>query len=428
MSAEGERLREAIARHRAGDHAAAEGAYRAHLRQFPGDPSALHFLGLLRNHQGRNSESIPLMLAALEADPGYVDAWSNLAIAYYQERDLVRSEKCSRKAIELSPDFANAWVNLALTLRALGSLEEALSALGRALELNPRQRNAALYYGQLLYRLDRIPQALEFYRGRLESSPDDPIALHMLAACGGSGCPARASDAYVRTTFDDFAESFDRSLELLQYRAPQLLQEAVMAPGVLPRTVDLEVLDLGCGTGLCGPLLRPSARALVGVDLSPRMLSLSAARGVYDQLNCAELTEWLAACGRTFDLAMAADVYATSVRSNALFPGSARSLRLRAAFAARWRQLRKVSQSSRSYCGRMGGINTSSPISRARSPGRGWNRFECRGAFYGMSAGHRWWGIWWSRGVDSCRRAIADRVSHGLIEGAAMSSPTIISP
>ena len=308
MSAEGERLREAIARHRAGDHAAAEGAYRAHLRQFPDDPSALHFLGLLRNHQGRNSEGIPLMLAALEADPGYVDAWSNLAIAYYQERDLVRSEKCSRKAIELSPDFANAWVNLALTLRALDSLEEALFALGRALELNPRQRNAALYYGQLLYRLDRIPQALEFYRGRLESSPDDPIALHMLAACGGSGCPARASDAYVRTTFDDFAESFDRSLELLQYRAPQLLHEALMAPGVLPRTVDLEVLDLGCGTGLCGPLLRPCARALVGVDLSPKMLSLSAARGVYDQLNCAELTEWLAACGRTFDLAMAADV------------------------------------------------------------------------------------------------------------------------
>jgi predicted TPR repeat methyltransferase len=308
VSAVDERLREAIAKHRAGDHAAAEGAYRAHLLQFPGDASALHFLGLLRNHQGRNSEGIPLMLAALEADPGYVDAWSNLAIAYYQERDLVRSEKCSRKAIELSPDFANAWVNLALTLRARDSLEEALFALGRALELNPRQRSAALYYGQLLYRLDRIPQALEFYRGWLESSPDDPIAQHMLAACGGGGCPSRASDAYVRSTFDDFAESFDRSLELLQYRAPQLLHEAVMAADVLPRTADLEVLDLGCGTGLCGPLLRPIARVLVGVDLSPKMLSLSAARGVYDQLNCAELTEWLAACGRTFDLAMAADV------------------------------------------------------------------------------------------------------------------------
>jgi predicted TPR repeat methyltransferase len=308
VSTAGERLQEAIARHRAGDHAAAEGGYRAHLREFPGDASALHFLGLLRNQQGRGKEGISLMLAALEADPGYVDAWSNLGIAYYEERDLERAEKCCRKAIELSPGFANAWANLALTLRAKDSLEEALFALGRALELNPRQHNAALYYGQLLYRLDRLPQAVEFYRNWLDRSPDDPIAQHMLAASGGTGCPSRASDAYVRSTFDDFAESFDQSLQLLQYRAPQLLHDAVTSADVLPRTEDLDVLDLGCGTGLCGPLLRPIARRLVGVDLSPQMISRAAARGVYDQLNCAELTEWLAACDRTFELAVAADV------------------------------------------------------------------------------------------------------------------------
>ena len=308
MSTAGGRLQEAITRHQAGDYDAAEGGYRAHLRQFPGDPSALHFLGLLRNHQGRNSEGIPLMLAALEADPGYVDAWSNLGIAYYEVRDLERAEKCCRKAIELSPGFANAWVNLALALRARDSLEEALSALGRALELNPGHRGATLNYGQLLYRLDRLPQALEFYRAWLDRSPDEPIARHMLAALGGAGCPSRASDAYVRSIFDDFAESFDHSLQQLQYRAPQLLHDALTAQDALPRATDLQVLDLGCGTGLCGPLLRPMARQLAGVDLSPKMLSQAAARGVYDQLNCAELTEWLAACGRTFHLVMAADV------------------------------------------------------------------------------------------------------------------------
>jgi predicted TPR repeat methyltransferase len=304
-----ERLRETIARHRAGDHAAAEGGYREHLRQYPDDASALHFLGLLRNQQGRNNESITLMLAALEADPAYVDAWSNLGIVYYEERDLGRAEKCCRKAIALAPGFANAWANLALTLRAKDLLEEALHALGRALELNPRMRSAALTYGQLLYRLDRVPQALEFYRGWLAQTPDDPIPQHMLAASGGAGCPTRASASYVRSVFDDFAESFDRSLQLLQYQAPQLLFEAVTASGaeVLPRSGALDILDLGCGTGLCGPLLRPIARHLVGVDLSPKMLSLAAARGLYDQLNCAELTEWLASC-RTFDLVVAADV------------------------------------------------------------------------------------------------------------------------
>ena len=301
-------LQDAIAKHRAGDHAAAESGYREHLLQFPGDPSALHFLGLLRSHQGRNSEGIPLMLAALEADSGYVDAWSNLGIAYYEERDLARAEKCCRKAIELSPNFANAWANLALTLRARDSPEEALHALGRALELNPQMRNAALSYGQVLYRLDRLPQALEFYRNWLANCPDDPIPQHMLAALGGAVCPPRASDAYVRSTFDDFAESFERSLQGLQYQAPQLLYAAVMGSGALARKEALEVLDIGCGTGLCAPLLRPAARRLVGVDLSPKMLSQAAARGLYDQLNCAELTDWLGTCSMTFDLAMATDV------------------------------------------------------------------------------------------------------------------------
>ena len=305
MTTAQERLWETIARHRAGDHAAAEDGYREHLREFPDDASALHFLGLLRNQQGRNNESIALLLAALGADPHYVDAWSNLGIVYHEERDLERAEKCCRKAIELAPDFANAWASLARTLRAKGSLEDALHALGRALELDPSMRSAALSYGHLLYRLDRLPQALEFYRNWLAQSPEDPIPQHMLAATGGAGCPTRASDSYVRTVFDDFAESFDRSLQLLRYQAPRLLYDAVS--GALPRSGTLDVLDLGCGTGLCGSLLRPIARHLVGVDLSPKMLSLAAARGLYDQLNCAELTEWLAT-SRTFDLVMAADV------------------------------------------------------------------------------------------------------------------------
>jgi predicted TPR repeat methyltransferase len=50
------------------------------------------------------------------------------------------------------------------------------------------------------------------------------------------------------------------------------------------------------------------SRRLVGLDLSPNMLSKAAVRAVYDQLNCAELTGWLADCGQRFDLAVAADV------------------------------------------------------------------------------------------------------------------------
>lgn len=307
MSAAERRLREAIAKHRAGDHTAAESGYRQHLKEYPNDPSALHFLGLLRTHQGRNEEAVKLIVAALEIDPEYVDAWSNLSVAYLKERDFERSEFCARKAIAIAPQFANAWANLGMTLRARNACEEALVAWGRALDLQPGMRNIAISYGHLLYRLDRLPEALEFY-GRWQASvPDDPIPQHMLAAMGGAERPMRASDGYVRATFDDFAESFDRNLEELGYRAPQLLFDAVMQSGALAQN-SLDVLDIGCGTGLCGPLLRPIARRLVGVDLSPNMLSKAAARAVYDQLNCAELTYWLAECRQQFGLAVAADV------------------------------------------------------------------------------------------------------------------------
>jgi predicted TPR repeat methyltransferase len=308
MSAAEQRLREVIAKHRAGDHAAAESGYRQHLKEFPNDPSALHFLGLLRTHQGRNEEAVKLMVAALEIDPEYVDAWSNLSVAYLKERDFERSEFCARKAIEISPQFANAWASLGMTLRARNASEEALVAWGRALELQPGMRNIAISYGHLLYRLDRLPEALEFYARWQASDPDDPIPQHMLAAVGGAERPMRASDGYVRATFDDFAESFDRNLEELGYRAPQLLFDAVMQSAALQPQHSLDVLDIGCGTGLCGPLLRPIARRLVGVDLSPNMLSKAAMRAVYDQLNCAELTQWLAECGQQFGLVVAADV------------------------------------------------------------------------------------------------------------------------
>jgi predicted TPR repeat methyltransferase len=299
-------LRESIAQHRAGEHAAAEAGYRRYLADHPRSASALHFLGLLRSHQGRNAEAIPLMVQALELDPEYVDAWSNLGIAYYQERDLERAEKCHRRALALNPQFVNAWSNLGMTLRARDAHEEAVEAWQRALALSPHLRSVAIPLGQLLYRLDRLEEALALYRRWHEAAPDDPIPVHMLAALGGEGRPERASDGYIRSTFDDFADSFDQSLERLRYRAPELLCEALSRAAAGRQR--LAAVDLGCGTGLCGPLLRPLAGRLIGVDLSPKMLAKAAARGAYDQLNCAELTQWLAGCGERFDAAVAADV------------------------------------------------------------------------------------------------------------------------
>ena len=117
---------------------------------------------------------------------------------------------------------------------------------------------------------------------------------------------ARASDAFVEKTFDSFAASFDAKLASLGYRAPALVAEMLAHAG-LEASRSLDVLDAGCGTGLCGPLVAPYARRLVGVDLSEAMLARARARGVYDELVRGELTAYLRDTPASFDVIVSAD-------------------------------------------------------------------------------------------------------------------------
>ena len=68
-----------------------------------------------------------------------------------------------------------------------------------------------------------------------------------------------------------------------------------------------EVLDAGCGTGLCAPFIAPFARRLTGVDLSAGMLAIAREKRLYDELVQAELTEFLESRVEDFDLIVSAD-------------------------------------------------------------------------------------------------------------------------
>ncbi len=94
-------------------------------------------------------------------------------------------------------------------------------------------------------------------------------------------------------------------------------------------TGTLAVLDAGCGTGLCGRLLKPWARLLAGCDLSEGMLRLAHARRIYDTLHQAELVHYLDTQPPAFDVVVAADTLcyfgelgdAMAAASRALRPG-----------------------------------------------------------------------------------------------------------
>jgi predicted TPR repeat methyltransferase len=148
----------------------------------------------------------------------------------------------------------------------------------------------------------------------------------MLAACTGRDVPARASNGFVERTFDSFAASFEAKLQRLSYRAPALVA-AMLEDSHLEPLKCLDVLDAGCGTGLCGPLVAPYARHLIGVDLSEGMLVHAKEKNVYLALVKAELTDYLRDNCEAFDLIVAADTLVYFGDLESVLVAAARALR-----------------------------------------------------------------------------------------------------
>jgi predicted TPR repeat methyltransferase len=331
----------AVKLHRAGGFDDAEKLYQRILDVAPANADALHFKGVLEHQRGRSEQALDLIRRSIELNgtvpdwhnnfgnvlletgrvdaaaeayeqaarlgPDRADIHNNLGVLRREQRRPEESEAAYRRAIELDPRYADAHTNLGSLLNGIGRSEEALACYCQALLLKPRHVLARQLLGMAYYTLGRIDDAVQVYRNWLEDEPDSPEALHHLAACSGDGVPKRAANAYVEKVFDGFADSFDAKLAHLHYRAPELIGQTV---GMLlgePRRA-LAVLDAGCGTGLCGPLLAPYAQRLEGVDLSERMLARARPRQMYDALTKAELTAFIeGAAPASYDLIVSAD-------------------------------------------------------------------------------------------------------------------------
>lgn len=126
-----------------------------------------------------------------------------------------------------------------------------------------------------------------------------------LAAHGAA--PAQTDTVYVAALFEDYARRFEGELvETLGYDGPDRLM-TMLVPALAGSVVDT-ALDLGCGTGLMGLRLRAHATRLEGIDLAAAMVAEAGRKQVYDQLQQAELSAFLAAHPGGVDLVTAADV------------------------------------------------------------------------------------------------------------------------
>jgi predicted TPR repeat methyltransferase len=298
-------LARAIAAHQAGRLDDAQAGYEQALREQPDDPDALHFLGLLYFHREDNDKAIELIERSLVQAPDNPHAWNNLGNILQLWNRPGEAQGAYRRVTELAPAMPEPWYNLAVLLRDDGKFDEAVQHFRESIRRQPAFSRAYESLGMLHYRLGQIPNAAEVYRMWAEREPDSPVARHMAAATSGLNVPERADDRYIARLFDKHANHFDSNLQQLGYRAPELVTSTLAQHVAASGSAD--ILDAGCGTGLCGPLLQPLRRRLVGVDLSARMLDHARERGGYDELVVGELCEFMRSHAAQFDAVVSAD-------------------------------------------------------------------------------------------------------------------------
>ncbi|MDB5958342.1 tetratricopeptide repeat protein [Ramlibacter sp.] len=265
------------------------------------------FLEGVGHYEAGRLEQAELKFAgALALAPGRPSVLTNLGAVRLKLGRLEDALAVLEEAIAREPANAEALGHCGTALAELGRTSEALAHFDRALAIDANPAALWTLRGSALMELGRREEAAASYREALARGGDAELLQYYLAGLQGSAAPPRPPRHYVERLFDGYADGFDQHLvQGLRYDAPAVLMRRVAQQG---RSF-AQALDLGCGTGLCGPLLRPIADRVIGVDLSAQMLEKAAAQRVYDALRQADVVEFLAASGETYDLVVAADVF-----------------------------------------------------------------------------------------------------------------------
>ncbi|UEP48358.1 tetratricopeptide repeat protein [Burkholderia ambifaria] len=207
-------LQEALAHHQAGRLGEAKTLYDAILHAQPGQPDAMHFLGLLAcqlkqydaglalmerslaarpdasyfnnlgnmlRECGRLDDAIAHYRRAVALRPDYPEAHNNLGNALRDARDPAEAMQSCSRAIELRPGYAEAYNNLGNVLQDLGELDAAAASYGKAIAFHPAYAEAHSNLGNVLRAQDRHADAIVHYRRAIELNPALRVAHRGLA-------------------------------------------------------------------------------------------------------------------------------------------------------------------------------------------------------------------------------------------------------
>lgn len=253
----------------------------------------------------RAKEILDKAMLALPTSKGFI---IERARFYFVDKDFTTAICLLQKALHLSPNDVVIHMNIAAALINLDRNEEAIHHFEQAARIEPDNVDRHQDLGNMYVKLNRKLEALPSYKEILRIEPNHPVK-HLVAAFLGD-TTSTAPAEYIALLFDAYAEKFDFNLtKELHYNTPSVLLSRIQFYANLSGQ-QLDVLDLGCGTGLFGKVISPFARQIVGVDLSAKMLEKAASLNIYHRLECKDLLAMMRnEPDASYDLISATDVF-----------------------------------------------------------------------------------------------------------------------
>ncbi len=217
----------------------------------------------------------------------------DIGIFFQQNNMPLKAEMFYRHSLSLDNSQAAIHFNLGVIYQNMGKTEQAIKAYLEAVEAQPDYARAFANLGYLYHETGDSNKCRECCLNAQHLEPDNPQIKHMIAALGVNPLPEAADQQYIKNLYKEYADHYDKHLSVtLKSRVPELIHNATLKH--LKKTPsDYALLDLGCGTGICGQLFSQYTHNMVGVDLSEEMIEEARKKDIYRQLYTSDIDEYL---------------------------------------------------------------------------------------------------------------------------------------
>ena len=249
----------------------------------------------------------------LKVDSSYLPALANIATAYFELQKFDKAIPFFQQVIIIDKDNPWWYNYLSQSMQKCGNLSGALENAWQAVLLDENDNAHHLNLAYTIYEIfdEEGQEKIDFYLKKwYEKYPQNPIAEQCFKSYFHDKNFSRSNLKYVEELFDVFASDFDSVLNELEYDSPKIIAQ-YLQEFLMPKNNDkISILDLGCGSGLCGKYIKKIFKKsrIVGVDISAQMLKTAKAKNVYDELVRSDITDCFNSKSSIFDVVVASDV------------------------------------------------------------------------------------------------------------------------